>query len=97
MSRPIDADALWMDIIRRMDYCEDMLEIIKKQPTVEVERPRGKWIGREGKDDCLECSECHAVIESNEVYWRNNYYCYHCGADMRGDSNDTRIKRTLIR
>lgn len=33
--RAIDADALWMDIIRSMDYCEDILEIIEKQPTVD--------------------------------------------------------------
>ena len=48
------------------------------------ERKKGKWISRVGREDCYECSECHAVIEGNEVYWRNNYFCYHCGADMRG-------------
>ena len=51
-------------------------------------RKKGKWISRDGKDDCFECSECHAVIEGNEVYWRNNYFCYHCGADMRGEQGN---------
>lgn len=45
-----------------------------------AERKKGKWIGR--GDDAFECSECHAVIEGDEVYWRNNYFCYHCGAKM---------------
>ena len=34
MSRLIDADALWMEIIHRMDYCDDILEIIEAMPTV---------------------------------------------------------------
>lgn len=51
----------------------------------EHKRKKGKWIGR--GEDCYECSECHAVIEGNEVYWRNNYFCYHCGSDMRKDSD----------
>ena len=35
MSRLIDADALWMDVIRSVDYCDDILEFIERQPTVE--------------------------------------------------------------
>ena len=31
----IDADALWMDVIHSMDYCDDILEIIERQPAVE--------------------------------------------------------------
>lgn len=38
MSRLIDADALWMDIIHSMDYCDDILEIIERQPTIEPEK-----------------------------------------------------------
>ena len=33
--RLIDADALWMDVIRSVDYCDDILEFIERQPTVE--------------------------------------------------------------
>lgn len=33
----IDADALWMDVIRSMDYCDDILEIIERQPTINTE------------------------------------------------------------
>ena len=32
--RLIDADALWMDIIHSMDYCEDILEFIENMPTI---------------------------------------------------------------
>ncbi len=35
--RLIDADALWMEIIHRMDYCDDILEIIEEMPTIEPE------------------------------------------------------------
>lgn len=33
--RLIDADALWMDVIHSMDYCDDILEFIERQPTIE--------------------------------------------------------------
>lgn len=33
--RLIDADALWMEIIHTMDYCDDVLEIIEHQKTIE--------------------------------------------------------------
>lgn len=60
----------------------DAEEEIKALPSAQPERPKGKWIIRDGREDCYECSECHAVIEGDEVYWRNNYFCYHCGAKM---------------
>ena len=41
MSRLIDADALWMDVIHSMDYCDDFLEFIERQPTIE---PEPRWI-----------------------------------------------------
>lgn len=34
----IDADALWFDVMRSIDYCDDFLEIIERQPTIEPER-----------------------------------------------------------
>lgn len=62
----------------------DVADDIKQIPSAQQDRKRGRWISRDGEEDCCECSECHAVIEGDEVYWRNNYFCYHCGADMRG-------------
>ena len=45
----------------------------------------GEWIKdtkRFGEDN-YHCSVCGAVLEEDDVKWRNNYFCYHCGADMR--------------
>lgn len=48
-----------------------------------TEQKTGEWI----KDaDVHRCSECHAVLEGDDWTWRNNYYCYHCGADMMNKS-----------
>ena len=44
MSRLIDADALWKDITTNIEYCAEVLEIIERQPIVEPQRKRGKWI-----------------------------------------------------
>ena len=33
-------------------------------------------------DDTARCSNCKTVIKGEAFYWRNNYYCYHCGAKM---------------
>ena len=34
--RLIDADALWMEFIHRMDYCDDILEIVEEMPEAVV-------------------------------------------------------------
>ena len=54
MSRLIDADALWMDVIHSMDYCDDILEFIERQPTIEPEQkkewtPVSKRVPKENK------------------------------------------------
>lgn len=36
MSRYIDADKLWKDTTTYFDYCEEYLELIEKQPTVDI-------------------------------------------------------------
>ena len=58
-------------------------EIVWKQPTADVrENKHGEWIKdtkRFGEDN-YHCSVCSAVLEEDDVKWRNNYFCYHCGA-----------------
>lgn len=49
------------------------------------EQKKGEWQRRKGSD-CWECSECHAVLESDDIVRHNYYYCYHCGADMMNKS-----------
>ena len=88
--RLIDADALWMDVIHSMDYCDDILEIIERQPTIE-ERKKGKWEAfmAYGKTVRHRCSECLAVAARDD--FGKEYlsdYCTVCGADMRGEEDE---------
>lgn len=84
--RLIDADETIREIVwnslsesgEAIEATAKAIRCIENMPS--IERKKGKWIGR--WDDAFECSECHAVIEGDEVYWRNNYFCYHCGAKM---------------
>ena len=74
MPRYIDADALWMDIIHNMDYCEDILEFIEAQPTtdvVEVVR-------------CKECKYWHREIHNGIEYF--NYSS--CDLNHYGDGHN---------
>ncbi len=48
-------------------------------------RFEGSWIRDKKRfgDDELRCSVCGAILEGElAVSWRNNFYCYHCGARM---------------
>lgn len=46
---------------------------------------KGKWQRRKGSD-CWECSQCHAVLENDDLGMHNFYFCYHCGANMMNKS-----------
>jgi hypothetical protein len=52
---------------------------------------KGKWQRRKGSD-CWECSECHAVLESDDIVRHNYYYCYHCGADMMNEDGYMKLE-----
>ena len=57
---------------------------------IKAEPKHGKWIvdvKRYGNED-PHCSECSAILEGDQWYWRNNNYCYHCGARMDGEENE---------
>jgi len=54
-------------------------------PSAEPERKRGKWVRRKDSD-CWECSQCHAVLENDDLGMHNFYFCYHCGANMMNKS-----------
>lgn len=49
------------------------------------EQKKGKWQRRKGSD-CWECSQCHAVLENDDLGMHNFYFCYHCGANMMNKS-----------
>ena len=66
--------------------CVSLIEHYLEQiPSAEPERKKGKWQRRKG-DDCWECSECHAVLENDDLGMHNFYFCYHCGANMMNKS-----------
>lgn len=81
--RTIDADALWKDITRNIEYCDDILNIIEKQPTIRLEQKKGHWIqmfdGRfVGGGYWFQCSECKRIVpEVRNGGWD---FCPKCGA-----------------
>lgn len=97
--RLIDADAL----IPMMRYAttdseigvfpikigfDAIVEVINSQPPIEPERKKGEWIDDYDPVNFGEfrykCSKCGA----RTVEWADNF-CYKCGADMRGEEDDT--------
>ena len=66
---------------------------IRQLPSAQPERKKGKWARRKGSD-CWECSECHAVMESDDIASHNFYYCYHCGADMMNEYGYMKLEGT---
>lgn len=70
-----------------IDRCglDTAYDIIENLPSAEPERKKGKWQRRKGSD-CWECSQCHAVLENEDLGMHNYYFCYHCGANMMDKS-----------
>ena len=58
---------------------------IEQLPSAQPERKKGKWVIYDGDwlKTMFKCSECGAMIDINEK--DRNFFCYHCGADMRGE------------
>ncbi len=56
-------------------------------PSAQPERKTGKWIDK-WHNGSRYCNQCGAVLEGDYWYWRNNYYCYHCGAKMEVEQDD---------
>lgn len=55
-------------------------------PTLQLVEPKtGQWIVDEKRFGDAEhhCNLCGAILEGDEWEWRNNYFCYHCGARMK--------------
>ena len=77
----IEFSVLSKDEKARVDEIDNCIAVLTNIPSVEPERKKGRWQRRKGSD-CWECSQCHAVLESDDIVRHNFYYCYHCGADM---------------
>ena len=65
-------------------------KLVQTLPSAEQ---KGRWQRRKGSD-CWECSQCHAVMESDDIVRHNFYYCYHCGADMMNEDGYMRLEGT---
>ena len=70
-------------------------DLIDNAPTVEPERPHGKWITRHKQNSfgqdvvCFECNKCHKYTLPliSTMITEPLAVCPNCGADMRGDNN----------
>ena len=61
------------------------ISVIAEFPSAESDWKKGMWQRRKGSD-CWECSQCHAVLENDDLEMHNFYFCYHCGANMMNKS-----------
>ena len=95
--RLIDANALRKDI--HTSYSDDLgiLEHIDNAPTVDAQLVKhGRWIEvrrHMDADGCIvtdyKCSECGFMLRDTNPDDRDSeFYCYHCGADMRGGAKN---------
>ena len=52
-----------------------------------VPKKHGKWIEDDGDwfETMFKCSECGALIKKEDEF--RSFFCYHCGADMRGEKS----------
>jgi len=57
------------------------IAIIKRLPSVQSDRKRGKWIYN--SPVTMKCDQCGYVIK--DWRWNELNFCANCGADMRGE------------
>ena len=69
----------WLDSTHKpIQQAFDMaIEAVLHYNTGRWERNEQRWGDNEWR-----CNQCGAVLEGDEYKWRNNYFCYHCGAKM---------------
>lgn len=86
-------EAWKMNVTARVEtVINQAIDWIDAMPTIEPERKKGRWIFDE-KDFLTKCSECgwqmiDDVMESPNIVGFN--YCPNCGAEMRGNADETR-------
>ena len=97
--RAIDGDILEKKLKDAINMCmsidtsglselKAVLEDVEEMPTIEPERKKGHWIRHPEQRNIfngktIECSECHEKYTVQ--YVEDEWFCRHCGADMRED------------
>ena len=74
---------------QRSEWCH-IKKTIEKLPTAHPKRKKGKWTNHRNDDghniaDCDQCGNAIQWFDGDEV----PRYCCMCGADMRGESDET--------
>ena len=99
--RPIDGDALEKAFYQKMKELLKSTDtpyvsnealsllcgasLITKAPTIEEERKTGKWIMND--NGTYSCSLCSSWIPEEQYDYAR--YCLYCGANMRGEKDET--------
>jgi hypothetical protein len=56
---------------------------LRKLPSAQPERPKGKWVEKPHVYGVAYCSLCDYELHTNDTN-----FCPNCGADMRGEQDD---------
>ena len=87
----LKAASAWRMLVKDLYYCgyDDcitaMEDTISDAPAADVEPVTHAEWEYDGAD--RRCSNCGAIVEEDEWFNHNWYYCYHCGARMGGEEN----------
>lgn len=65
----------------------DLAKLLDSMPEVEPERKKGKWIMYDR--NAYRCSCCGKSFLTNQDYIKEHKFCFGCGADMRGEQNES--------
>ena len=57
---------------------------LRKLPSAHPERPKGEWVEKPHVYGVAYCSLCDYELHTNDTN-----FCPNCGADMRGDKDET--------
>lgn len=91
MSRHIDADKLLNLMDNEVVDSDEMTEYADKYKEDVLPVIHAKWEPDEESSvekPCYRCSNCGAVLEE-DYNWHNHNFCYHCGARMDGEENES--------
>ena len=83
---------VWIAVAQGKPLEDEPLKVyeFKGCDNCELERPHGEWIlqYRAGGDEFYTCSLCERVIEIDYPQTLKDFPFCHCGADMRGSTNE---------